>query len=176
MKNMYSGLVKLFFGISFLCFCTTIWAQGSYARDNFWSNVRYGGGLGLGFGNGTFNASVAPSAIYQWNNQFATGMSLSFNYAKFNENTLFAYGGSVISLYNPIHFLQLSVELEQLRVNRTLNLLEGSIEDNYWSPALFLGIGYTSYNITFGLRYDVLYNENKSIYTNALMPFIRVYF
>lgn len=48
--------------------------------------------------------------------------------------------------------------------------------ENYWLPAFFVGIGYSTYNVTFGLRYDLLYTDRKSIYSNALIPFVRVYF
>lgn len=167
---------KLFLVFCFLLIVHGLFSQTTYSQGDFWSRVRYGGGLGLGFGNGSFNAAISPSAIYQVNNEFAVGTSLNFNYAKFLEARLVAYGGSILTLYNPIHFLQLSTELEQLRVNRTLQMAGGTIEENYWSPALFLGVGYSNRNVTFGLRYDVLYNENKSIYANALMPFVRLYF
>ena len=159
-----------------LLFLVAFSASSQTSPSNFWNDVRFGGGIGLGFSNGYFNGSIAPSAIYQVNEQFATGVSLNFNYAKFDDDRLLAYGGSVLALYNPIPFIQLSSEWEQLRVNRTYALDGGNLEDNYWSPALFLGIGYSNRNVTFGLRYDVLYDDNKSIYTNALMPFIRLYF
>ena len=159
-----------------LLFLIAFSANSQTSPSNFWNDVRFGGGIGLGFSNGYFNGSIAPSAIYQVNEQFATGVSLNFNYAKFDDDRLLAYGGSVLALYNPIPFIQLSSEWEQLRVNRTYALEGGDLEDNYWSPALFLGIGYSNRNVTFGLRYDVLYDDNKSIYTNALMPFVRLYF
>jgi hypothetical protein len=69
-------------------------AQGLQAKSDFWNKVRYGGGLGLGFGNNTFNVAIAPSAIYQANDYFAAGVSLSFNYSKFRESKLTAYGGT----------------------------------------------------------------------------------
>lgn len=87
-----------------------------------------------------------------------------------------AYGASILTLYNPFPFLQLSAELEQLRVNTSFDNLVVRIEENYWSPALFLGIGYTQQNFTVGIRYDVLYDEDRSIYFSAWMPFVRVYF
>ena len=151
-------------------------AQISGTGNDFWKKVRFGGGIGLGFTNNGFNGSISPSAIYQFNQEFAAGTSLSFNYAKFNDDKFLAYGGSILSLYNPIPQLQFSTEYEQLRVNKTLINQTSNLEDNYWLPALFFGIGYSTYNVTFGVRYDVLYNERKSIYGNALMPFVRVYF
>ncbi|NNE77908.1 MAG: alpha-ketoglutarate decarboxylase [Pricia sp.] len=151
-------------------------AQNPIATNDFWNRVRFGGGIGLSFTNGGFNSSISPSAIYQINDQFATGAGLSFNYARFGDDRLLAYGGSILSLYNPISFLQLSAEFEQLRINRSLALEGANVERNYWSPALFLGIGYNDRNFTLGIRYDILYNDDKSIYANAWMPFVRVYF
>jgi long-subunit fatty acid transport protein len=169
--------MKTYLLLFFILIGFTVLGQNQNAKSDFWNNVRFGGGIGLGFTNGGFNGSISPSAIYQVNEQFATGVSLNFNYAKFNDDKLLAYGGSLLSLYNPVPFLQLSGEFEQLRINRTISYIGlDDIEDNYWSPALFLGIGYSNQNVTFGIRYDVLYDDNKSIYANAWMPFVRVYF
>ena len=151
-------------------------AQNSSNNVDFWNNVRFGGGIGLGFNNHSFNGSISPSAIYQFNDQIAAGTGLNFNYAKFNDDKFLAYGGSVLSLFNPIPQLQLSTEFEQLRINRTLYTQTINIEDNYWLPAFFVGLGYSTRNVTLGLRYDLLYNDSKSIYGNALTPFVRVFF
>tara|TARA_R110000868_G_scaffold37950_10_gene133504 strand:+ start:38 stop:553 length:516 start_codon:yes stop_codon:yes gene_type:complete len=170
------ALKKLFFILLVTFNFNFSFAQNSSKNSDFWSNVRYGGGIGLGFSNSTFNASVSPSAIYQFNDLIAVGTSLNFNYAKFNDDKFLAYGGSILSLFNPIPQLQLSSEFEQLRINRTLYTQTINIEDDYWLPALFVGLGYSTRNVTFGLRYDLLYNDRKSIYGNLLMPFVRVYF
>jgi len=61
-------------------------------------------------------------------------------------------------------------------VNREINIATTKIKDNYWVPALYLGIGYTQRNYTVGIKYDVIHNENKSIYDNTIIPFVRVYF
>lgn len=50
------------------------------------------------------------------------------------------------------------------------------MNEHYWSPALLLGIGYTDRNFTVGIRYDVLYDNDKSIYASIWLPFVRVYF
>ena len=60
-------------------------SQNPASKSDFWNHVRFGGSIGLGFTNGGFNGSIAPSAIYQFNDQFALGTSLNFNYFKFNE-------------------------------------------------------------------------------------------
>lgn len=154
-------------------FCS---AQNAGAKNDFWDNVRFGGGIGLGFNNGGFNTSVSPSAIYQFNDQFAAGTALTFNYAKYREARRTAYGGSILSLYNPVPFLQLSAEFEQLRINNRFESVTVRFTENYWSPALFLGAGYTDRNFTVGIRYDLLYDDDRSIYASAWMPFVRVYF
>ncbi|MEP3207878.1 MAG: alpha-ketoglutarate decarboxylase [Maribacter sp.] len=175
-KIVPSGLKMLVFGICLCLGCLNGFSQNPTQKSQFWEKVRFGGGIGLGFANGSFNGSISPSAIYQFNNQFAAGVSLNFNYAKFRDDKLLAYGGSVLSLYNPLPFLQLSAELEQLRINRSFDDTVIRLERNYWAPALFLGVGYTDQNFTIGIRYDVLYDDNDSIYANAWLPFVRVYF
>ncbi len=170
LKNLF--LCLFFLSGSFVCF-----AQNPTSKSEFWNRVRFGGGIGLGFTNGGFNGSIAPSAIYQFNDQFAAGLGLNFNYAKFNESKFLAYGANAMTFYNPIQQLQLSAEFEQLRVNRSSEIIGGgTLEDDYWAPALFLGIGYTSQFATVGIRYDVLYDSGRSIYANAWMPFVRVFF
>jgi hypothetical protein len=175
-KNSENQLKNSFFILlSILCFQYSQ-AQYTTGQGDFWSQVRYGGGFGLGFTNGGFNVAVSPTAIYPVSNTFAAGLSLNANYAKFNETKFLAYGGSLLSLYNPIPQIQLSAELEQLRVNQTFDLGGSTVEDNFWSPALFLGVGYTTRNVTVGLRYNVLFDENNSIYADALIPFVRFFF
>lgn len=145
----------------------------------FWSDVQIGGALGLGFSSDFTNIAIAPSAIKPITEQFAVGAGLQFNYLKskeFYEST--SYGLNLIGIYSPVEFLQLSGEVEQLRVNNTWMDLPtvNSNKENFWNTALFLGLGYTSGNATIGVRYNVLYKENNLVYSQAWMPFIRVYF
>jgi hypothetical protein len=159
----------LFFGIINL-------VQSQQTND-FWNHVRFGGGIGLGFGDGFFSGTLAPSAIYEFNETVALGLGLNgtiANQKNFYKSTI--YGGSVIGLVNVIPQIQLSSEFEQLRVNRKYDASFNAPDDNYWSPALFLGLGYRGGNVTFGIRYDVLYDEERSIYADPWMPFVRFYF
>ena len=142
----------------------------------FWGKVRYGGGLGLGFGNNSFNLQLAPSAIYEANTYYATGMGLQLNYSKFGDDKFVGYGASWMNFFNPIPMMQLSTELEQWRVNLSNDSLGTTMEDNYWLTSLFLGVGYRSNGITVGIRYDVLYDEGRSIHADPWIPFIRVFF
>ena len=162
-----------------LFFSSCVFAQQNNTppqmQNQFWKNVQFGGGIGLGFGSGYTDISIAPSAIYNFNEYVALGLGAQYKYLK--QKDYYAshlYGGSVIALLNPINGAQLSAELEQLRVNVNL---EGSNSNsqNYWNTALFVGAGYRSGNVTIGARYNVLHDKN-SIYGSAFMPFVRFYF
>ena len=171
-KIIHFGFKSLFFILFFQCSFITINAQNSPPKNDFWQNVRFGGGVGIGFNNAGYNASIAPSAIYQVSNSFATGINTNFIFSKVGDNKISAYGGGVIALYNPIDIIQLSTEFEQLRVNQTF----GDFKDRFWAPALFLGAGYTNRYSTIGIRYNLLQNNSNSIYLNAWVPFVRFYF
>ncbi|GAB1857003.1 hypothetical protein MHTCC0001_18390 [Flavobacteriaceae bacterium MHTCC 0001] len=160
-----------------LCLLASLICNTQNNQDRFWENVRYGGGLGLNFGNGFFGATIAPSAIYQFNDQFATGVGLNatFNNQKDVYKTT-VLGGSLIGLFNVIPEIQLSGELEQLNVSRRYDIRINAEDENYWTPALFFGAGYRSGNIIFGIRYNVLHDEDKSIYIDPWVPFVRFFF
>jgi len=150
--------------------------QDATPKRNFWNHVRFGGGIGLGFSNGYTNISLSPTAIYQFNDKFALGVGLNGSYTKrknFFNATVF--GGSLISLYNPIDALQFSAEFEENMVN--INYYNSTTNPpSYSYPSLFLGIGYTIGNFgAVGIKYDVIY-DNRSIYGSAFVPFFRVFF
>ena len=136
--------------------------------------VHFGGSLGLSIGSGFTNVVVAPSVIYDINDYFSAGAGLQGSYVKFKNNfESYIYGASIIGLINPIEQIQLSAELEQLRVN---TVYDNNFKDNFWNTALFLGAGFRTNNVTIGVRYNVLFDEKKNVYNEAFMPFIRVYF
>ena len=145
------------------------------AQDNFWKKVQFGGAVGAGFGSGYTDVTLAPSAIYNFNQYVAAGVGLQGTYTRVKNNyASYIYGGSLIGIANPTDFLQISAELEQMRVNRKFTGFNNS--DNFWNTALFLGAGFRAQNVTVGARYNVLYNKNDQVYGDAFMPFIRVYF
>ena len=141
--------------------------------SNFWDNVRFGGGFGLGFGSNNTTISIAPSAIYEFNDMFALGLGGSYLYSKNYDLKSNVFGVGIISLYNPIQEFQLSAEFEQLFVNQKL---PGFQDANFDYPALYLGGAYRIGSFSAGLRYDVLYDSNKNIYASAFSPIFRFYF
>jgi hypothetical protein len=149
----------------------------SESKSDFWDNVQFGGGIGLSAGSGYTDITVAPSAIYNFNEYFSAGVSLLGTYvsSKNYYNSLH-YGGSLVTLFNPIEEIQLSVELEQIRVNNEYKSINGNFKDNFWNTGLFLGAGYRTGSVTIGARYNILYNRNKNVYNEAFMPFVRIFF
>jgi hypothetical protein len=179
-KNFAINLTVLFTFVFLFSFKSEIFAQENQemkTKSDFWQRVQFGGGLGLGFGNGYADIMVAPNAIYNFNNYFSAGLGAQYSYVKqrdiFTSNI---YGGSVIALSHPIREIQISTELEQLRVNSRFETVNGTATRDFWNTALFVGAGYRNENVIIGLRYNVLHKDRDYMYVDALMPFVRVFF
>ena len=183
MSSIFSKklIITFLFGISI---CASVFAQD--VPSDFWSRVRYGGNLGLNFSTGYTAVQIAPQAIYQVNPYVGVGVGLNGSYVKrnfdnrngFNDGLDFTstiLGGSLIGIFQPIREIQLSSDFEILNVNRNFED-DQFLDDNYWVPALFLGAGYSNGPIVIGVRYDVLFDEDRSVYRNGLQPFVRVLF
>jgi hypothetical protein len=164
-----------------LLFCENVIAQYQETpqpRSPFWEKVQIGGGLGLSFSSGYTEISIAPSAIYNVNPYLAVGLGLQGSYVSsknYYDSTI--YGASILTFINPIPQIQFSINLNESRVNNHYQTVGGgTISDDFWNTALFLGAGYRTGNVTIGLAYNVLYDENDNVYGDALMPFVRAYF
>ncbi|NNK81632.1 MAG: alpha-ketoglutarate decarboxylase [Flavobacteriaceae bacterium] len=169
--TVFSVLCTLFFGL------LNAQDQPQTEKSEFWKHIRFGGGIGFSIRGNDFSGTIAPSAIYEANETLSFGLGL--NGSIYNRKNIFKstiLGGSVITLVNPIRAVQLSAEFEELHVTRKWDEFYDREDEKYWYPALFLGAGYRTGNFTFGVRYDVLYDRQKSIYSEAWMPFFRVYF
>jgi long-subunit fatty acid transport protein len=179
--NIIKNLTKSLPFVFLIVVCFNGFAQEipkSEQKNEFWKNVQFGGGLGLNVGSGFTDITLAPSAIYNFNDYVSLGFGLQGSYVSsknnFNSTLL---GGSLIALFNPIEVVQLSLEVEEVNVNTKYQLTgANSMRDNYWNTGLFVGAGYRMDNVTIGARYNLLFDNDKSVYIDALMPFIRVYF
>lgn len=140
-------------------------------KSDFWNNVQFGGGFNLGFGDQT-TVGISPSAIYNFDNGFALGTSLGYLYSEINDFSTSAFSTSLISLYQTNFGIQFSGELEYYFAKQKDNF--GSNNSNF--PALHLGVAYSQNRFAFGIRYDVLYHDNKSIFASPISPVIRFYF
>ncbi|MFT5926544.1 MAG: hypothetical protein ACI9WL_001292 [Rubritalea sp.] len=175
MKTYSLNHIVLLFLCVFFCF----FSYGQQQESDFWDRVRYGGNLGGNFSNNFTSILVAPQAIYQVNDLIGIGAGLNYSYSERDLNQLDDFkstiaGGSIIAIAQPLDFLQLSADFEYLHVNR--NFADSSFDDTYWVPALFLGAGYGQGNFVIGARYDLLFNDRRSVYANGIQPFIRVLF
>ncbi|ARN78199.1 alpha-ketoglutarate decarboxylase [Nonlabens spongiae] len=167
----------------FLFFIINLGAAQSTLQpeERFWDRVLFGGNLGASFGNDFTSVIIAPQAIYKVNDFVGLGVGLNYSYSELDADdprildySSNIYGGGFIGLFNPIPEIQASFDFEVLNVNRNFEVQ--GIDEQYWVPALFLGAGYRQGNFIIGARYDVLYNEDKSVYNNGIQPFVRVFF
>ncbi len=185
--KLYAKLLKTFFyAVVFFNSALLFSQQDSIpkAKGVFWKNVQFGGGLGLAVGNGFTNISVSPTGYYNFNKTFAVGVGLTGSYVAQEQNpsnfnsigyksTIF--GGSLIGLMNPIEEIQLSAEVEQLKVNRNFDD-DFLYDDTFWNTALFLGAGYRAQNVTLGVKFNVLHKDDNHVYSQSWVPFIRLMF
>lgn len=184
MIYLTNRLLFIAFLVGFLLFSTDVTqAQNQPSspktKSEFWQKVQFGGGLGLSFGNKYTDISIAPGAIYNFNEYVALGAGLQYSYIKqrdFYQSNL--YGGSLLGLFHPIPQIQVSVEVEQLRANVSYEAFNTTpaFDDDFWSTGLFLGAGYRAGNVTIGARFNLLHDAKRNVYNEALMPFVRVYF
>lgn len=155
-----------------LTFCLCFSLLGYAQQPDFWDNVQFGGGFSLGFGNQT-TIGISPSAIYNFNNVFSLGTGLNYLYSEINDFTTSVYGASLISLYQTNLGIQLSGEFDYHFAKQS-DISGSTVNTNF--PALHLGIAYNRGRFAFGLRYDVLYDENKSVFASPFSPVVRFYF
>ena len=166
MQKVILILSIFFFGV--------ITAQIDEEQPTFWEKVQWGGTGAANFSNVFTTVSLSPQAVYPVKSYFATGIGLQYTYLRSRNNfTSHLYGASLINFFNPLPEVQLSAELEQLRINTRLT---DGFQDNFWNTALFLGFGYRQQNFTFGIRYNVLFDRDRNVYPQAWMPFLRVFF
>lgn len=173
-RPISKALKTLIFGL-ILSMPVTVRAQEHTA---FWERVRFGGAVGLSVGSGYTDLLVAPSALYSFNDYFALGTGLQVSHVRVDEYKSWMYGASLIGIVSPIEEIQLSVELEQMRVSNTFDeeFYPGRTNERFWNTALYVGLGYNNGNVTIGVRYNVLFDKDRLVYNDALMPFVRVYF
>lgn len=176
-KRVLKIVLKSILVIITFLFVNGLFAQGPTNTPKqpspFWNNVQFGGGIGLGFSSGYTDIVLAPSALYNFNPIVALGAGVNLNYISSNNYfSSFVYGISTIVLVNPIPVIQLSVGLNQSRVNYQEKF--SNYSDNYWDTSLILGAGYRTGNVTIGIGYNVLQNDRYN--TEPFMPFVRGYF
>jgi len=148
----------------------------------FWS---FGGNVGLSFWNGGTDILVAPKAYYNVTPKFLAGFGVAYIYSSYKDDfgkySQNSFGPSIMGAFRPIPYLQFSAEYEGLQTNGngTVYILGANnikADYSYWNNALYLGASFVSRNVSFGIRYDVLYDSSQSVYSSAWSPVIGFYF
>ncbi|MGL2962395.1 hypothetical protein ACSVH2_01090 [Flavobacterium sp. RSB2_4_14] len=179
-KITFKTLTKVFLVLVFSTTPSLVLSQVNPSpkpKSDFWNHVQFGGGFGLALGSDYTNITVAPSAVYNFNEKFAFGTALQYSYIdqeNFYKSNVF--GGSLIGLFNPLPQIQLSLELEEVNVSNTYQDFGEDYKDNFWYTGLYVGAGYRTNNVTIGFRYNLLFDQDIDLYGQAFMPFVRAYF
>ncbi|MCF7559369.1 hypothetical protein L3X39_01870 [Sabulilitoribacter multivorans] len=139
--------------------------------------LKFGFGFGLNFVGGT-NINLSPNLTYKVSDKvsFGGGLQGSYTSIKNYQNTT-TVGGNVLFLYSPIKKMSLLLEFVELNVSTKTETEQGTIKNNYWDSALFFGAGFNvTDKISIGAKYNILYDENESVYTSAIIPFVNIVF
>ncbi|MEP3371823.1 MAG: outer membrane beta-barrel protein [Maribacter dokdonensis] len=139
--------------------------------------LKFGCGFGLNFLGGT-NISLSPNLIYIVSDNFSLGAGVqgSYNSIKNVQKTT-TFGANVIGQYNLSKKLMSLLEFAQLKVNTKQETPTGEIKDDFWESALFVGAGYNINNkISIGAKFNVLYDDDESVYSSPIIPFVNITF
>ncbi|CAM3332939.1 hypothetical protein [Empedobacter stercoris] len=169
---------KLLLFIISLTLSSTIYAQ-TYQKQPLNNNWRFGGGLGLSFGNnGYFGFNVSPSVGYMIANNLELGATAGYQYAKDDYAKLNLFNAGPYVNFFPVENLFLRANYMHYTGKQKYNeRYNYNYETNLDESALWLGAGYQSSGpIRFqaGVMYNVLYKENESIFSSGFQPFMGV--
>ncbi|CAN0600756.1 unnamed protein product, partial [Ectocarpus sp. 12 AP-2014] len=127
---------------------------------------------------GGTNISLSPNLIYNVSDNFSLGAGVqgSYNSIKNVQKTT-TFGANVIGQYNLSKKLMSLLEFAQLKVNTKQETPTGEIKDDFWESALFVGAGYNINNkISIGAKFNVLYDDDESVYSSPIIPFVNITF
>lgn len=141
------------------------------------SKLKFGMGFGMNFVGGT-NINVSPNLIYNATDTFRFGGGLQFSLSSIKDvRSTTTIGANVIAFYDLGKTVTTLLEFVELNVATKDQTTEGEIKDNYWDTALFVGAGFNiTRKITVGAKYNMLYKEDESVYTSAVVPFVNIAF
>lgn len=139
--------------------------------------LKFGVGFGLNFVGGT-NISLAPNLTYKLSEKVSIGGGIQGSYSALKDiQSTTTFGANVITQYSPIRQITTLLEFAELNVSTKTDTPTGKISNNYWDSALFLGAGYNiTEKISLGAKYNLLYKEDESVYTSAIIPFVNITF
>lgn len=149
-----------------------IYEEGEELQNN--NKWTYGGGLGVGFGsNSSFYLQASPRVGYKVTNDLEVGGmgSISWATSSYDKSSMFGVG-PYINYYVGRSFF-VSGNLQQYFYNYKNKYVDYKISSD--ETALYVGGGYlqrisnNSY-MQIGAMYNVLWKQNSSIMSTALVP------
>ncbi len=180
-KKTNRFLFPLFFALFMISYASNIRAQEAIAESDSTAQVekrlKFGLGFGLNFVGGT-NIGLAPNLTYSLSERFTLGAGLQVNYTAIKDlQRTTTYGANLIAQYFPAKRFVTLLEFTQLRVNTTTEDAAGDISTDFWDSALFVGAGLGITNkITVGAKLNLLYDEDETVYTSPVIPFVNITF
>ncbi|MXV38901.1 hypothetical protein GO491_09495 [Flavobacteriaceae bacterium Ap0902] len=161
------------FTLSFILMTVSIQAQVAVSSQSNYNKLRVGGGIGLNFGsNSYFGFNISPFVGYALAPQLEAGLTAGYQYGKsdYQKSNLFSGGPYVNyyafpSLFIRGHYEYYTGDLEYRNTGNSFSFDES---------ALWIGGGYQSTgSVRFqtGIMYNVLYNEDDSIFSSGIRPF-----
>ncbi|WP_209400297.1 hypothetical protein [Pseudozobellia sp. WGM2] len=179
---MKKFLLKVSLSLLFVFLCDVSYSQVTEIAVKDSANVvnkrlKFGCGFGLSFVGGT-NIGLSPNLMYAVSNKMSIGAGLQGNYTAIKDvQSTTTIGANIIGQYSPTPKLTTLLEFAELNVNTKQETVTGDIKDNFWESILFVGAGLNITNkIALGVKYNVLYKEDESVYTSPVIPFVNITF
>ena len=139
--------------------------------------LTFGCGFGINFLGGT-NITLSPNLMYAVSDKFSLGAGIQGSYISIKDvQSTTTIGLNVIGEYNLSKKLTTLLEFAELKVNTKQETAEGEIKNDFWESALFVGAGYNINNkISIGAKFNLLYDEDESVYASPIIPFVNITF
>jgi hypothetical protein len=139
--------------------------------------LTFGCGFGLNFLGGT-NITLSPNLMYAVSDKFSLGAGIQGSYISIKDvQTTTTIGLNVVGEYNLSKKLTTLVEFAELKVHTKQETLAGDIKNDFWESALFVGAGYNiNDKISLGAKFNLLYDEDESVYASPIIPFVNITF
>lgn len=134
------------------------------------SRWRFGGGIGGGANNNSFELNISPQLGYAITENLESGISLGYMYSKYDGNKTNLFSVGMYTDYSIISELLLRIHFESFIGKQKYN----GDSKHFQERALWIGGGYqTRGRVSFvaGIMCNVLYKEGNSIFASAFRPF-----
>lgn len=147
--------------------------SSSINKQNNW---RVGGGVAMNFGDhGAFALNVSPFIGYELSPNLEGGVTTGYQYSKYRDQkqNLFSVG-PYLNFY-PIQSLFLRTQFEYF--TGSVKIKNSSYSTSFDESALWIGGGYRTggrVQMYAGIMYNVLYKENKSLFSEAYQPIVGI--